>query len=254
MKDLSDIFWNASVEEIKRGYVYKKESEEFICLICGSSFIKGVVYPDEDAFYEAEKYCKLHIVKEHCSMFEYLINLDKKYTGLTDHQKNLLSFFYKGYSDAEIIKELEGGSTSTIRNHRFTLREKEKQAKVFLSIMELLNEKSAKKQSFISVHRTATMVDERYAITEEENEKILGKYFNKGLEGPLSTFPIKEKRKIAILKHIAKRFELNRKYTEKEVNEILKEIYPDYVTIRRYLIEYGFMDRKNDGSLYWVKS
>jgi len=254
MNDLSEIFWNASVDEIKKGYVYKSDTEEYICLVCGASFIKGVVYSNDGVLYEAQKFCEMHIKKEHSSMFEYLINLDKKFTGLTDHQKNLLSMFYKGLSDSEIVKELEGGSTSTIRNHRFTLREKEKQAKVFLSIMELLNEKVSKKQNFISVHRTAKMVDERYAITEEENDKILSKYFPYGLEGPLSTFPIKEKRKLAILRHIAKRFELNRKYTEKEVNAILKSIYPDYVTIRRYLIEYGFMDRMIDGSLYWVKA
>ncbi len=34
-------------------------------------------------------------------------------------------------SDAEVIERLGGGSASTIRNHRFTLREKEKQAKLF---------------------------------------------------------------------------------------------------------------------------
>ena len=30
-------------------------------------------------------------------------------------------------------------------------------------------------------------------------------------------------------------------------------MYEDYVHIRRYLIEYGFLDRKADGSAYWVK-
>ncbi len=63
----------------------------------------------------------------------------------------------------------------------------------------------------------------------------------------------REKRKIIILKHIVKNFELNRKYSEKEINEVLKGIYPDFATVRRYLIEYGFMDRKDDCSLYWVK-
>ncbi|MBJ6950597.1 DUF2087 domain-containing protein, partial [Vibrio cholerae] len=29
--------------------------------------------------------------------------------------------------------------------------------------------------------------------------------------------------------------------------------YPDFVTLRRYLIEYGFLDRTDDGSQYWVK-
>ncbi len=35
---------------------------------------------------------------------------------------------------------------------------------------------------------------------------------------------------------------------------ILKPIYHDYVMIRRYLIEYGFLDRHRDGSAYWVKT
>ena len=48
--------------------------------------------------------------------------------------------FYQGKSDKDIQKELEIGSSSTIRNHRFVFREKERQAKVFLALMELLNE------------------------------------------------------------------------------------------------------------------
>jgi hypothetical protein len=31
-------------------------------------------------------------------------------------------------------------------------------------------------------------------------------------------------------------------------------VYDDYVTVRRYLIEYGFLDRKDDGSQYWLKA
>ncbi|WP_081793756.1 DUF2087 domain-containing protein [Paenibacillus darwinianus] len=39
---------------------------------------------------------------------------------------------------------------------------------------------------------------------------------------------------------IAASFKLRRRYTEKEVNELLKRVYAkDYVTLRRYLIEYG---------------
>lgn len=253
MGDLSEIFWNSSVEEIKKGYIFKEDTGEYLCLICGKAFQKGIIYPEADILYEAEKFMELHIVKEHSSTFEFLLNLEKKYTGLTDHQKNLLSYFQKGYSDNEIVKAQESGSTSTIRNHRFTLREKEKQAKVFLAIMELLNRKTTKKESLINVHRTATMTDERYVTTEEENEQTLGKYFKNGLDGPLTEFPTREKRKIVVLRHIVKNFELNKKYTEKEVNEVLKGIYPDFATIRRSLIEYGFMDRLDDCSLYWVK-
>jgi hypothetical protein len=98
------------------------------------------------------------------------------------------------------------------------------------------------------------MFDERYSITETENEEILNAYFKQGLEGPLSEFPKKQKRKIAILMHIIKRFDASKEYTEKEVNEILKKVFDDVVTIRRYLIDYGLLERKPDGSKYWIKT
>ncbi|MGZ4031026.1 MAG: DUF2087 domain-containing protein [Tumebacillaceae bacterium] len=253
MEDISELFWNASVEEIKRGYVYQEDSEAYTCLVCGNSYERGVMYSDDGVYYEAEKFARVHLEKEHSSMFDYLISLEKKFTGLTDLQKSLLTYFHQGVSDREIVEQMDSGSTSTIRNHRFTLREKEKQAKVFLAIMGLLEGKSQAKTKFITVHKTATMVDERYAITEDENEEILQTYFKEGLDGPLSEFPKKQKRKLAILRHLIKRFDRKQKYTEAQVNEILKAAYHDYVWLRRYLIEYGFLDREADGNAYWVK-
>ena len=69
----------------------------------------------------------------------------------------------------------------------------------------------------------------------------------------LKTFPPKEKKKVVILRTIAKEFEEGIRYSEVQVNEILKDIYPDYVTLRRYLIEYGYLERTRDGSAYWKK-
>lgn len=248
--NVSDLFWNASLEEIKNGYI--EERDYYLCLLCGKKIEKGIIYPQDGTFYEAERYVRVHIEKEHESVFQYLINLDKKSTGLSAHQSNILKLFYQGKSDKDIQKELEIGSSSTIRNHRFVFREKERQAKVFLALMELLNENN-KKSKFITPHKTAKMVDDRYKVTEDENDKILRKYFPDGPRGPLKTFYMKEKNKLVVLKQIAKHFEPNRNYTEKEVNEILKKVYEDFATIRRYLIEYGFMDRKLDCSKYWLK-
>lgn len=90
-------------------------------------------------------------------------------------------------------------------------------------------------------------------MTEEEYQSIVLAYFKEGLDGPLSLFPKKEKRKVVVLNHLMTRFEHGRKYTEKEVNDILGAAFIDYVTLRRYLIEYGFMAREEDGSAYWVK-
>lgn len=254
MEGISELLWSASIDDIKKGYIYDFFSEKYICLMCGKALIKGVIYPQGEIFMEAEKAMREHIKEEHSSSFEYLLNMDKKITGLSDVQKNMLDYFYKGLGDNEIAGKV-GGSPSTIRNHRFMLRQKEKQAKIFIALMELLEEKkSDNKQEFIPIHKTATMIDDRYTITEEENNKVISQYFPESLEGGLKEFPKKQKRKIIILKHIIDKFEVDKKYTEKEVNEILEKIYFDYATIRRYLIEYGFMDRLRDGSQYWIKN
>lgn len=81
----------------------------------------------------------------------------------------------------------------------------------------------------------------------------MGAYFKQGLDGPLSEFPKKQKRKAAILRHLIQRFETGRQYSEKEINAVLESAYSDYVTLRRYLIDYGLLDREDDGSSYWVK-
>ncbi|RYD05882.1 hypothetical protein N752_08280 [Desulforamulus aquiferis] len=119
--------------------------------------------------------------------------------------------------------------------------------------MELLGERVPKKSSFIEIPRNTKMVDDRFAITEEDSKKILGAYFKQGLHGPLELYPLKEKKRVVILRHLIKSFDVDKTYAEKEVNEILKKYYSDYVLLRRNLIDYGFMERTQDGSLYWVK-
>ena len=97
------------------------------------------------------------------------------------------------------------------------------------------------------------MIDERYVITEQERDKILRISFESLEPLRLKMLSAKEKKKVVVLTKIAEQFEKGRIYTGKETDQILREIYDDYVTLRRYLIEYGFMDRKADGSQYWLK-
>ena len=97
------------------------------------------------------------------------------------------------------------------------------------------------------------MVDARYEITQQEEQKILSTVFASMQPLRLKTFPPKEKKKVVILRTIAKEFEEGIRYSEVQVNEILKDIYPDYVTLRRYLIEYDYLERTRDGSAYWKK-
>ncbi|MCM3761967.1 DUF2087 domain-containing protein [Alkalihalobacillus oceani] len=249
--DVSEQFWEASLDQLKQGFV--EEQHSYSCLLCGEKVEKGVIYPYENVSYEAERFMRIHIEKTHNSVFDYLLGMDKKLTGLTNHQKKLLRLFYQGKSDKEIQAELEIGSPSTIRHHRFALKEKERQAKTFLAMMELLKEKDQHAPSFIPVHKTATMVDDRYNITEEEEKAIIDKYFPDGADKSLKKFPPKEKQRLVVLREIVKQLDPAYVYDEKELNQVLKWIYDDYVMIRRYLIEYGFLDRKADGSAYWLR-
>lgn len=251
---ISEKFWNATISELKQGYIQetRDHSNFYTCLVCGAEFEKGIIYKEDDRYFEAQKYTEIHVSRQHGGMFNWLLQLDKKLTGLTDLQKGLLNAFRQGLSDTDAATDLGIGSTSTVRNHRFTLREKVKQAKLYLAVMELAEEKPGVNSPFVSIPRSAVMIDERFAITEEENKEILNTYFKQGVDGPLSEFPKKQKRKAAILRQLLQRFETGRTYSEHEVNEIIGQAWPDYVTIRRYLIDYGLLDRKGDGSSYWV--
>ncbi|WP_301108311.1 DUF2087 domain-containing protein [Sporosarcina sp.] len=249
--ELSELFWDASLSEMKKGYIEQKDS--YICLLCGTKTEKGVIYPYENALYEAERYMRIHIECTHQSVFDYLIGLNKKLTGLTDHQRDLLRMFYQGKSDKDVQQQLGIGSPSTVRHHRFVLKEKERQAKTFLAMMELLNERDDYAPAFVPPHVTAKLLDDRYDITEQEQHETIEKFFPKGSDGTLKKFPPKEKQRLIVLREIAKQFDSNSTYSEREINNVLDGIYEDYVLIRRYLIEYGFLDRAQDGSSYWLK-
>ncbi|MCM3784606.1 DUF2087 domain-containing protein [Neobacillus mesonae] len=253
MDEHTAYIYEATLEEIKRGYM--ENDREYICVCCGNRIEKGVIYPVDGILYEASRFIQIHIEQEHSSVFEYLITLDKSESGLSDIQRKLLAKFYEGKKDADIQKELGMGSTSTIRNHRFVLKEKERQAKVLLAVMELLgtrNDTSGPAELAAPISKRAGRNDDRYSISASEQTKVLNKYFPHGPEGPLKTFTMQEKHRIIVMNELAKRFIPGREYTETEVNSVLEQIYEDYVTIRRYMIDYGILSREDDGSKYFL--
>lgn len=90
--------------------------------------------------------------------------------------------FYEGLSDKDISKKL-GIAQSTIRNHRYKLREKEKSSKLFIAMMELLSEKTNKKINnmdkavLCDAPKSAKSVDDRFNITDKEKRKSQGSLF-----------------------------------------------------------------------------
>ena len=239
-----------SVAEIRKGYRFEAKTNAYICLSCGERFVEGQVYPLENAFYTAEPAADKHCVLAHGARAAQLIDADTKYNTLTETQKELLRLIASGATDKEIAGRLQI-TEATVRRQRFTFREKAKQAKVYLA-MYLQVFETAASDELMPIHNQASFVDERYVITEQEREKMLKGLFVSLNPLRLKAFPPKEKKKVVILAEIAKQFAAGKHYTEREVNGIIEPIYADYVTIRRYLISYGLMDRTRNGSEYWL--
>lgn len=245
-------FDDLSIEELKEGFRYNKEEDTFVCIQCGKEFISGEIYSINNRFFDYRLAVRQHISAEHGPRFDQLINSDSKYNTLTENQKNILTCIKAGLSDNETAKKL-GVTSSTIRHQKFMFRERAKQAKMYLAAYELSIMEDKSRDKLISIHDTAKMVDDRYITTNAEEDKILKTHFTSLAPLKLGVFPAKEKKKVVILKKISELFQKGREYDEIELNSMLKEIHEDYPTIRRYLIEYGFMDRTNDCKRYWLK-
>jgi len=69
-------------------------------------------------------------------------------------------------------------------------------------------------------------------------------------EGRIKAFPAQEKKLLVVLRYALQAFEPDRRYPEKEMNEIIKQRFnEDSASIRRHFIEYKFMAREN--GVYW---
>lgn len=66
--------------------------------------------------------------------------------------------------------------------------------------------------------------------------------------GKLMSFPKKQDQVVIILEEVARKFEPEKRYPERDVNVILEEVNEDYCTLRRYLVDYGYLNRS--GGVY----
>lgn len=84
---------------------------------------------------------------------------------------------------------------------------------------------------------------------EAELARAKRAFFNQ--DGTLRSIPSKQGKKDGVLQLVVQSFDKDVSYTEKEVNERLKALYADYATLRRDLIDGGYLKRTDDGKSYW---
>ena len=78
------------------------------------------------------------------------------------------------------------------------------------------------------------------------DQEMVAAYLN---DGRITVMPAKRSKRLLLLDHVAGRFDIGVHYTELEVNAVLRALFDDYVALRRYLVDEGFLDR--DNGEYW---
>jgi predicted transcriptional regulator len=125
---------------------------------------------------------------------------------------------------------------------------------------------SARAESYYNTYRLETGALEKMArqlLAEETlpavaadmdldayDRQVIKNYAN--ADGSLKQIPTKQKKFEAILRYIAPVFEAGRRYSEREVNEILARYHEDTAILRRGLVDHHLMDREKDGTTYWL--
>ena len=66
-------------------------------------------------------------------------------------------------------------------------------------------------------------------------------------DGRITAFPAQEKKFLVLLRYVVEAFKPWQQYTEKEVNEILKQYNEHTASLRRGLVEYKLMAREGGG-------
>lgn len=116
---------------------------------------------------------------------------------------------------------------------------------------------------FIYSLQTETLKNMARHLLQEENlprlsegqsedayeRKVLNTFLDR--EGRIKAFPAQDKKFQVLLRHVLKAFEPGRKYSEREVNEIMLRFNEDTASLRRGMIEYKYMAREGGGGAYW---
>lgn len=91
--------------------------------------------------------------------------------------------------------------------------------------------------------RLASLVED---VPVDKDAKVLRTFVR---DDRIVQIPTGHKRLLVVLRWLVEKFELDRRYTEKEVNEIIQRRHEDYATLRRELVDWRFMKREK--SVYW---
>lgn len=137
---------------------------------------------------------------------------------------------------------------STVSHHLAMLREldlvrveAEGNTRIYWLNQEALTQMN---KDLFSSDSLATLVQD---VDEQSwEDKVLSTFV---IDDRLTQIPARLKKRQVILNWLVNKFEFDRRYSEREVNEIIQRHHPDYASLRRYMIENKLMQR--DKGVYW---
>jgi biotin operon repressor len=155
-----------------------------------------------------------------------------------------------GETNGQELAERLGVTPATITHHAAKLREaglvRERRQKNTIYFM--LNEADLKQKADAVWNLIARAKEGGVEMIEDRNvqlrESVLKNFFTS--DGRLKSIPAQYKKKLIVLEYMVSKLEHGRKYTEKEINEYIKQYHEDYATIRREFIMHQYMYREND--------
>jgi biotin operon repressor len=153
----------------------------------------------------------------------------------------------------EQLSAMLGLGESTVSHHLSKLAEAglvSARAKGHYSVYSLQTE--ALSDTARRLLRTERLLELAQGLDQDVFErKVLAAFV--GPDGRFLSFPAQEKKYLVLLRHVIRDFQPGVRYPEKKVNEVLRRYSDDTATLRRSLVEFGFMNREGGGRDYWVK-
>ncbi|SEM25473.1 hypothetical protein SAMN04488688_110195 [Paenibacillus sp. cl141a] len=163
----------------------------------------------------------------------------------------MLILLAEGEMNGQLLAEKIGVTPATITHHAAKLREasliNERRDKntIFFSLNDYFIKNSATATENLIYQRVRSEGGPEHLQEEARRtrDSVIKNFFTS--DGKLKSIPAQLKKKLIVLTHMVSRLEKGRKYSEKEMNEFIKEYHEDFATIRREFIMHHFMFRDN---------
>ena len=187
---------------------------------------------------------------------------------MIEHDSEALLTFFKALADAnrlkivgllaqqdlsvEQIAGMLGVHASTVSHHLSKLAKTglvSARAEGYYSIYHL-ETKALEGLSKSLLQREAFSAAAEDVDVDAYDRRVLKGYLTP--EGRIRSFPGQQKKLEVILRHVIQSFEPGMRYTEKQVNEILKRFTDDISGLRRDLVDHQMLGRQTDGREYWL--